>query len=152
VAQAQNELGAMYLSGEGVSRDPAEAFHWFQLAAQQALPDAQNNLGYLYSTGQGTTRDYQQALRWFGLAARQGLPSAEVNMGALYMTGRGVPLDYVAGYMWLSLAAEQGSKTAEAARKSFSTIMTKDQLAAAELRLEEWKQQHPAPLEQVQAR
>jgi TPR repeat protein len=62
----------------------------------------------------------------------------------LYMTGRGVPLDYVEGYMWLSLAAAQGSKTGAAAKKSLAGIMTRQQLAAAEARLGEWHQAHPA--------
>ncbi len=140
--QAQNELGAMYLRGEGVARNPAEAFRWFHLAAEKSLPDAENNLGYLYSTGQGTTRNYSEAFHWFNLAAQQGLAAAELNLGAMYMSGRGVPLDYVQGYMWLTLAAAQGSKSASAGRKSLKTIMTPEQLSAAEERTAEWRQEH----------
>lgn len=144
--QAQNELGSMYLEGQGVTPNPAEAFRWFHLAAEQSFPDAENNLGYLYTTGQGTTRNYREAFRWFSLAAQQGLAAAELNLGALYMSGRGVPLDYVQGYMWLSLAAAQGSKRAAATRDSLKIIMTRGQLAAAEERTAEWRQEHsPEP-------
>jgi len=41
---AQNNLGVMYYSGEGVPRDTAKAAEWFKKAAAQGNADAQANL------------------------------------------------------------------------------------------------------------
>ena len=41
---AQNNLGHMYFSGEGVPQDEAEAVRWFRLAATQGYAPAQSNL------------------------------------------------------------------------------------------------------------
>ena len=41
---AQNNLGAMYFTGEGVNRDEKEAIKWFEKAASQGNSDAQANL------------------------------------------------------------------------------------------------------------
>ena len=41
---AQNNLGVMYYSGEGVPRDAAKATEWFKKAAAQGNADAQANL------------------------------------------------------------------------------------------------------------
>jgi cytochrome c biogenesis protein CcmG/thiol:disulfide interchange protein DsbE len=38
-AGAQYMLGVMYLTGDGVSQDEAEAGHWLQLAAAQGVPE-----------------------------------------------------------------------------------------------------------------
>jgi hypothetical protein len=62
----------MYLNGNGVRQDHAEALKWFRKAADQGLAVAQNNLGLMYAQGQGVPRDYVQAHMWFNLAASQG--------------------------------------------------------------------------------
>ena len=43
-ANAQRNLGLMYLDGEGVPLDYKMAVKWFRLAAEQGNADAQNNL------------------------------------------------------------------------------------------------------------
>ena len=43
-ADAQNNLGVMYYSGEGVPSDTAKAAEWFKKAAAQGNADAQANL------------------------------------------------------------------------------------------------------------
>ena len=42
LAGAQNSLGGMYLFGEGVPKDPVEAYKWFSLAAAQGDTNALN--------------------------------------------------------------------------------------------------------------
>ena len=44
-AGAQNDLGFMYDTGEGVPQDDAEAARWYRLAADQGHAGAQYNLG-----------------------------------------------------------------------------------------------------------
>ena len=51
----------------------AQAFKWYQKAAEQGLAMAQNNLGYMYRDGRGTEQDLEKAFKWFQKAAEQGL-------------------------------------------------------------------------------
>ena len=50
-AEAQNNLGVMYATGEGVPEDDAEAVRWYRLAAEQGYAVAQFNLGNMYEIG-----------------------------------------------------------------------------------------------------
>ena len=52
-ASAQNKLGYMYINGEGVTKDYAEAFKWFRKAAEQGNERAQNL--FMIKNGQGKT-------------------------------------------------------------------------------------------------
>src|SRR5215212_1516592 len=53
LAEAQNNLGALYARGYGVKRDDEEAVRLYRLAAEQGLAEAQSNLGYQYEMGLG---------------------------------------------------------------------------------------------------
>src|SRR5471032_736877 len=52
-ASAMNNLGALYLNGQGVAKDYAQARAWFRKAADQGDATAQNNLGAVYASGRG---------------------------------------------------------------------------------------------------
>ena len=52
-AEAQCALGFLYLNGQGVPPDAAEAGRWYQLAADQGHALAQGNLGAMYALGGG---------------------------------------------------------------------------------------------------
>lgn len=69
---AQSHLGFMYVSGEGVGKDVAEAVKWYRLAAIQGEPEAQFNLALIYTNGDGVPRDATEAFIWFALAADSG--------------------------------------------------------------------------------
>ena len=64
VALAQNNLGLMYYSGQGLPQDYAEAAKWYRLAAEQGNATAQSNLGSMYYSGEGVPQDYVQAYIW----------------------------------------------------------------------------------------
>lgn len=72
----------MYISGEGVKRDGAEAVRWWMKAAEQGDSVAQYNVGQSYLQGDGVGQDFTEAARWYRRAAEQG------NSGAI-CTGRG---------------------------------------------------------------
>jgi uncharacterized protein len=105
---AQNNLGAMYASGQGVLKNDAEAARWYRLAADQGYAVAQNNLGVAYSEGRGVPKDEAKAVRWLRLAADQGLAKAQNNLGLMYMNGGGIPQNYSEAVKWLRKAADQG--------------------------------------------
>ena len=71
-AQAQLNLGLMYLDGTGVPQSFPDAIHWFRRAADQGQTQAQLNLGAMYGVGKGVKRDYIQAYKWLALCAASG--------------------------------------------------------------------------------
>src|SRR5262249_39702896 len=78
MAAAQNNLGLMYYSGQGVPQDFAEAMKWYRLAAGQGDARAQNNLGFMYYSGQGVPQNFAEAMKWYRVAADQGHDMAQV--------------------------------------------------------------------------
>ena len=74
---AENILGAMYLSGDGVEKDFIAAVRWLRKAAERGLPTAQFNLSFMYARGEGVMESHQESLRWLRKAAEGGLPTAQ---------------------------------------------------------------------------
>jgi TPR repeat protein len=64
VPAAQYNLGFMYESGWGVSRNDQEAAGWYQFAADQGHAKAQFNLGRLYMEGRGVDKNKGLGLYW----------------------------------------------------------------------------------------
>jgi len=78
-AQAQNNLGAMYDSGEGIAIDDQKAVYWYELSANQGNSIAQNNLGAMYYTGEGIEASKTEAYKWFYIAGELGNENALEN-------------------------------------------------------------------------
>jgi len=133
--RAQNLLGAMYLSGQGVAKDYAEALKWVRKAETKGLAAAQNTLGVMYLQGYGVARDPAESVKWFRKAAAQGDRDGQYNLGRAYKRGEGVPPDPVEAYRWYDLAAANPSSTDEARssvariRDELAATMTSEQLA-----------------------
>ena len=72
VAEAQFNVGLMYVDGQGVPMDFAQAASWFEKAAEQDYGKAQLNLGAMYGVGKGVKRDYVQAYKWLNICAAKG--------------------------------------------------------------------------------
>lgn len=111
--QAQNQLGALYATGEGVTQDYAAARSWWSLAAGQELAGARYNLGMMYESGSGVTVDPAAAARWYALAAGQGDATARFRLGLLYENGRGVKKDDAQAFALYRQAAAQGLADAQ---------------------------------------
>ena len=79
-ADAQFNLGLMYVNGEGIEQDIVQAVDLFNKAAEQGNIDAQNNLGALYYTGEGVERNVDTAIEWFERAAALGSDDARANL------------------------------------------------------------------------
>ena len=71
-ADAQYDLGALYMYGEGLEKDAEEGVKWYRKAAEQGLADAQYDLGMCYMQGEGVEKNSQEAEKWFRKAAGQG--------------------------------------------------------------------------------
>lgn len=65
------ERGLRHEHGEGVARDPQQAYRLYCLAALQGSAEAMYRLGWLYLNGRGVTRDDRVAKGWL-TRARDG--------------------------------------------------------------------------------
>lgn len=111
-AQAQTNLGFMYITGQGVALDNNQAVYWFSKAAGQGYASAQYNLGLSYHNGKGVTKDETKAVGWYRKAAEQGIALAQLNLGLSYHDGKGVTKDESQAVYWFRKAAEQGNANA----------------------------------------
>ena len=111
--KAQLALAQLYLRGDGVSKDPAEAARWYREAAEHNDANAQYALGVLLERGIGVDKDPIQALLWFQRAAQQGHPAALTNTGVAYSMGQIVPRDYAKAFSYFQRAADAGVAQAQ---------------------------------------
>ncbi|MFR6749415.1 MAG: tetratricopeptide repeat protein [Faecalibacterium sp.] len=117
-AEAQYALGDCYRTGEGVTKNGAEAVKWYRKAAEQGHVEAQNMLGICYHNGDGVAQDNQEAVKWCGKAAENGLALAQYNMGFFCEHGVG-GANEVDALKWYRKAAEQGNEDAKKAVKGW---------------------------------
>lgn len=73
---AQNNLGELFETGRGVSREPAQALGWYRKSAESGFAPAQFNLARLLAFGIGTERDAAAARQWATRAQEQGIAQA----------------------------------------------------------------------------
>lgn len=103
-------LGDFHQSGlGGARRDAAQAFHWYQRAANQAdrcAPKAQFALYAAYASGRGVKKDAIAAMAWLRKAAEGGNPLAQAALGRAYQAGNGVGQDQRLALAWLRKSRE----------------------------------------------
>ena len=138
-AEAQNRLGRMYATGQGVTKDSKEAAKWFRKSAAQGFARSEFNLGILYERGDGVPRSFEQAREWFLKAANRGFERAQFRLGRLYSEGLGVPKNSVIAYKWYNIAAGRGYEQARQARDKLGRQMSRDEIAEAQRRSAVWK-------------
>ncbi|MGE0666879.1 MAG: tetratricopeptide repeat protein [Sphingomonadales bacterium] len=162
-------LGGMYLNGAAVEKDPVLAEKWISKAAEGGHKGAQVTMGNLYigeltpakATAEGAMSrsgavlaepreksdaaaapDPEEAVKWYRKAAKNGSPAGQAALGEAYRLGLGVKQDDVSAYMWYTLAAEQGSRAAADAREVVAGQMEPKQIAKAEEKARDWKDDH----------
>jgi len=67
-ADAQYQVGRMYLDGQGVPRNAWQAARWFTLAANKGQSQAQAMLGYMLVKGDAVPREPARGLMWLTIA------------------------------------------------------------------------------------
>lgn len=137
-AKAQNDLGEMYVKGEGVDQDFQQAAIWFRKAVKGNNAEAMFNLATIYEKGQGVHQDYNQATDWYrkadeqghkaadsridlidevlaalDCAAEEGRPEEQAALAELYANGNGVPQSEVQAAEWYRKSADQGNAKAQ---------------------------------------
>ena len=149
--KAQEGLGAMYSTGNGVPQDYSQAVIWFQRAAEQGDAFAEDALGDSYEYGMGLQKDRALALRWYLKAAEQGYPEAEASIGLYYLYGDGpVTKNYPDAYFWLDLSSAGNLGSHEKAqtvkfRDVAASHLTPEELLQSQQRASKWFVDHPVP-------
>ena len=104
-AEAMDFVGAAYLRGAVVKRNPALAFAYFKAAANESA-QAAFNLGQCYYGAQGTAQDCEKALEWWKTAAERGHARAAACAAMAYHSGEGVRHDALQARRLAERAAE----------------------------------------------
>ncbi|WP_456473489.1 tetratricopeptide repeat protein [Desulfolithobacter sp.] len=102
--EAAFALGLRYEFGNGVKRDPREAWYWFSLAGKKNITGSWLYLGMKYLAGNGVKQDRSQAKQYLQKAALHGWPMAQSLLAGLYLE-ENRPIEAA---VWLQIAAEKG--------------------------------------------
>jgi uncharacterized protein len=139
-AEAQVNLGRMYLMGQGVLKDTDQAIKLFNASAAQGNADAQFFLGSFYLLPHA---DIALGLKWLRLSAEQGNQDAQLFLGKAYLDGNEVlPRDPVQADMWLRLAADKNLEFYQNELRAAERQMTAGQVAKGKALAEAWKPKH----------
>lgn len=114
---SQYDLGMLFIKGEHVAQDYAEAAHWLHQGAKQGSKDAQFVLGALFQKGLAVDLHAELAVHWYELAAEGGHAEAQFNLGYCFEIGEGVAQNLETAVKWYRLSASQGDQDAADALK-----------------------------------
>jgi TPR repeat protein len=104
-AEAMDFVGAAYLRGAAVERQPEVAIGYFKAAAGRST-QAAFNLGQCYFGAQGTEQDILKALECWKMAAAGGHGRAAACAAMAYLSGEGIPPDAALARSLAERAAE----------------------------------------------
>lgn len=102
----QYQEGLFYYEGSVRVKDYAQAFKWFEKAAEQGHSKAQFMLASMYLNGEGAIKSRVESLKWYQLSAQQGHVPAQSALGVLYLETK----NYHEAFVWLEKAAKQGDE------------------------------------------
>ncbi len=108
-ADAQALLGQVLLDGNGIAKDEAAGFAWFNRAAAKGHLMALNMVGRCYDLGWGVAIDKARAADCYRVAAERGLDCAMYNYATSLALGQGLAEDKEAALAWFEKAAKLGS-------------------------------------------
>lgn len=140
----QNQVAAMYYTGQGVPQDFVKASEWFRKAAMAGSPDAQYCLGKLYYHGQGVPQNLNDAAKWLTEAGLAGKGGAQYLLATLYLYGKGVSPNPVKAYFWAIRAAMAPDLPAEdkdgasALRDQIQGLLTARQVESIQTMARNW--------------
>ncbi len=155
-AEALYLVGSMLFEGKGLTADKPKGTALFQFAADAGYALAELRLSAMYQSGDGVRKDTDTYLYWTRRAAEHGLPLAQLGMAISFWAGETGSKDRVQAYLWFSLCSASNDPFRGSGDLSRATIgnvcvvsrnalveeMTKDQIAEAKKRTEDWKAHH----------
>lgn len=108
-ARAASNIGACFLDGLGVERDPVVGMAWLRSAAEAGDPVGQRNYAAALFQGLGGQEDPAGALAWYRKAAEAGDVDAQDMLSWMLLEGEVVPQDATASRDWAARAAAAGN-------------------------------------------
>ncbi len=112
-AQAQTELGIMYLQGKGVEQEIRLGLQYVQQAASQHNAQALNALAEVLEQGVALEANMDQAILYYQKAAALANADAYSHLGRLYTKGLGVKRDVALARAWLEKGSVLGHLDAQ---------------------------------------
>ena len=106
--RAENALAYLFVTGQGVVKNPERAFELFAKSAEAGWPPAMGNLGSMYGNGMFVKEDDAKALEWYEKAIEAGNYFGLAQAGVMYFNGKGTPRDYTAAAQYFQQAADMG--------------------------------------------
>ena len=107
-AEANYNLGLLFLKGDGKPENPRRAFQHILYAAEKGIAQAQYDVAAMYQSGDGVAANAEEAARWLSRAAGQGYAAAEYDYAVLLLKGMGLTKDEPKLYGYLKSAADKG--------------------------------------------
>lgn len=107
-ANAEHNLGLLYLLGIGVTADREQAIHWFRRASQHGSAPSRANLGVLLVNSKDAA-DQKEGFDLVNAAAKAGSGDAENALGYCYQFGAGTDVDAGKAFAMYKVAAEHGN-------------------------------------------
>ncbi len=105
-------LGVMYLQGDYIDTDYAQANSWFLAAEQQSKPMASYHLGMGYINGLHKLHSPRKAIHHFKKASAGGHGDASHHVALAYHTGIGAAQNKEQAFAYYKKGAQQGSAKA----------------------------------------
>src|SRR6185369_16357394 len=87
----QYNLANLLLRGEGMRRDPTQAFDWYLRAAHQGHAKSMNLVGRFLEEGWEVPADPQAALEWYRRSAAGGDFRGQYNLATLLLRQNRIP-------------------------------------------------------------
>ena len=136
---AQYNLGILYFTGQGVSKNLEEAFKWTKAAAEQGHLNAQFNLGSLYLDGQGTERNVSEGIDWFVRAAKDGHGNSAYSLAKIFQTGDSVESDQVQAHAWAAQSEANEHPEGNLLKNEIAESMSAEEIGQARRLFAAWQ-------------
>lgn len=105
--QAQFQLAKALHEGQlGLTQDYAQAWKWFEAAANQGLGKASFMLARMAKYGQGVPLNLELSVQWLQKASQQRDAQAMYLLSNAYASGEGIARNVMLARYWLSMSAE----------------------------------------------
>lgn len=150
----QNQVAAMYYTGQGAPQDFVKAAEWFRKAAMAGSADGQYCLGKLFYYGQGVPQNFEDAAKLLTDAGLAGKGGAQYLLATLYLYGKGVSKNAVKAYFWSILAVgapdlpSEDKAGATALRDQIEGMLSPRQVESIQTMARSWtpSKRSPAPV------
>ena len=83
-AIAFNNLGLMYINGDGTKQNYTMAMLYFQKAFKKGYIKAAYDIGAMYKNGEGVQINIQEAKKYYLIAAKDGYSLAQFELAKIY--------------------------------------------------------------------